>query len=275
MISRITPKNCFVVPMLVSLVLIIGCSSTKPMQTTVKTGNNAKNNTDSIAISNPIEINIPLPHNRSELSSYKAECDVMVENESAPMQGTCTLSILRTDSLLMQIGGPFGILVGKLSASPTNMIYLDALRSEVFEGNPQNPEMQAKLPIPLSYEDIIYLMRAEVPFMTNNYTFVKESDGKQVFTNTTNSQFIDFVQMSTKDSTMLTYQRKSKTGELLFNVNYNEYATKNNIRYPISISLHFPMRKLQAKFIVTDMLLNSTAERYWFNVPKNIKRTKL
>ncbi len=275
MITKLTLKHVLIVPLLLGNLLLVDCSSAKAPETTTSTTPKTTTKVDSIAIPKLKVVSIPLPHNRKELQSFKADCDVSVDNDGTALPGTCTLAILRTDSLLMNIGGPFGVVVGKLSAAPTNMIYMDALRSEVFEGNPQNPEMQSKLPFPLSYEDIVFLMRAEVPFAGDAYTLTKDADGKQVFTYSKNDQYIDFVQLSVKDSTILAYQRKSRSGELLFNVNYNAYSTKNGIKYPVSISLHFPMRKLQAKFTVTDIVVNTLAEKYWFSVPKNMKRTKL
>lgn len=232
---------------------------------------------DSSITAPPQPAQIPLPYNRSELRAFRAECDVDASADAASVKGSSTICILRTDSLLLTMNGPFGILVGKVSASRDYMVYFDVLRSEIVEGNPQSEAMQNKLPIPLSYDDLIHLMRCEVPFQPNLYRLSKadEQNQSQLFSYSEDERFVDFVKVSTKDSTLMTYQRKSRTGEVLFNVNYKEFTLKNGVRYPLSIALQFPKRNALATFTVTDVTINPEGEKYWFSLPKGVKRTKL
>ncbi|MBL7997980.1 MAG: DUF4292 domain-containing protein [Candidatus Kapabacteria bacterium] len=256
----------------VSFIMLGGCATTKTEQQKEVT-KTADTQTDKKEIAT-IDYKGIIPSRNSSLRAYSAECSVNTTLNDTPLQGECSIDILRTDSLKMIINGPFGILVGKLSATNERLLYFDAMQMQVLEGNTESKELQERLPIPLAYNDFIHLLRCEVPFEPQAYSVHKIDTAKNVMliAYSSDPRYVDFAQVSMKDSTLLTYQRKSRKDEVLFNVNYADHSMKNAVRFPNKISLQFPPRKMSASFTVTKLDINPANGQYLFNVPKNVTR---
>ncbi len=218
-----------------------------------------------------------LRHDIQELGRYRLECEVDMEIESGPLAGACTFSVLKKDSLLMTITGPFGILVGRFAASAQQLLYFDALNTEVLEATTDSPKVLERLPIPLNYNDLVHLMRSEVPFRADKYDFIRSSNGdsNMIYRYDEDPRYVDFVKCSATDGCVLSYQRKARSGEILLNLNYDDYELMSGVLFPRTIVMTIPAQKTVSRFRVSSLVLDPKNEHYSFSVPKGTKRTKL
>ena len=216
-------------------------------------------------------------HANGSLVAYRLESDIDLTVDADQINGSCRISILKTDSIRMTFHGPFGIVLGELSACPTSMVYFDALKTEVLEGDPQSPAMEQRMPIPLSYNDIIHLMRCEVPYADSTYAFQEKfsNDTARIYSYAQDERFVDFAKISPRDGSLLTYQRKARNGEILMNIKFSDYQVRSGVVFPKTITMSFPQRNLTARFVVTDLVINPKNELYTFTLPKGVKHTKL
>lgn len=218
-----------------------------------------------------------LPQPKQDLRSYMVEADVVATIDQTTLQGSAKISLLEKDSIAMSATGPFGIPVSKMWASPKYMMYWDMMQSQAYEGNPENPKMKEQLPIPISANEIVSLLRAELPFTSDSYKLVKTDNDKmvQLYTYDASPDYVDFIQVSLTDATLLTYQRKSRSNEVLFNVNYSDYKQHKEIQFPMVISLQFPKRKTTTRFAITSIDINGSLPTFKFSIPKSVKKTVL
>ncbi len=219
----------------------------------------------------------PNYHRIPLLDQYRLECDVDMEGETGQLQANCSVSVKGTDSLMMTITGPFGILLGRLSASRSDLSYFDALRSELITADPRSSTAAERMPIPISYNDLVHLIRTEVPFSAELYSKAKHgsTDSSIVYQYTSDERFVDFAKCNARTGRLLSYQRKSRSGEILLNINYADYESMSGVLFPRSITMTVPQHKSVSRFHVSSFVLNPPHEHYTFSVPKGVKRTKL
>jgi hypothetical protein len=92
------------------------------------------------------------------------------------------------DSIQMILNGPFGIAVGSLYAKPDELLFLNFQEGIAYEGTPNRETMRKATRLGLSYDEIVALMRCEVPHipdraMLDSTRFASEqNDGTITYT---------------------------------------------------------------------------------------------
>lgn len=211
-------------------------------------------------------------HVRDSLRSFAVTSEVELESdETGTIQGSCAMGVCRTDSLTLTMYGPFGVLVGRMCATKNSVLYYDALRSEAVQGNPESPQVTASLPFPLTFTEFMHLTRWEVPYTSSDYSFVSVQDTIAVWAYTKDSRFIDVAKISVSSGSLLGYQRKSRAGEIIFTIRFDDVRDRNGVNFPTTLTMQFPARNARARFSVIDFVRDPVGERYSFRLPKGVK----
>ncbi len=208
---------------------------------------------------------------------FHADCDVDIDEETGPMSGSCSISMLKTDSVAMTINGPFGILIGRMCASPENLLYFDALKTEFVEADPRSPVLMERLPLPLSYDDFVYLVRNATPFADSVYEVVGSitADSCHIYRRIDSLCCIDFVKRSLGTHSMISYQRKSLKGDVLMNINYSDFEAVHGTLFPRTMVFSFPTQKVVCRLRIRSVSVSPLTEHYSFRAPKGAKVIKL
>ncbi|MDR0926879.1 MAG: DUF4292 domain-containing protein [Ignavibacteria bacterium] len=92
---------------------------------------------------------------------------------------SATIEMARMDSVLLTISGPFGISVGKLYANRDEFVMNNSLQSISFTGSPTDTTIMKAAQLPLSFDDIVTLLRTALPNKRANGSGMSDiSDGK-------------------------------------------------------------------------------------------------
>jgi hypothetical protein len=218
----------------------------------------------------------PPVHGHDSLRAFSLTSEVELESEeTGVVQGSCAIGVCGMDSMALTIYGPFGVLVGKMAASKNSVVYYDALRSEAVQGDPESPKVVSSLPFPLTFTDFMHLTRWEVPFPTASYKFLSAQDSSAVWAYTENPAFIDVAKVRTSDGALYGYQRKSRKGEIIFSMRFDDVRNRNGVNFPSTLTMQFPSRNASARFAVIDFVRDPVGERYSFRLPKGVKCKRL
>jgi hypothetical protein len=220
----------------------------------------------------------PMPpiHVHDSLRAFSLTSEVELESEeTGTVQGSCAIGICGMDSMALTVYGPFGVLVGKMAASKNSVVYYDALRSEAVQGDPESPKVVSSLPFPLTFTDFMHLTRWEVPFPAASYKYLSAQDSSSVWAYTENTAFIDVAKVRTSDGALYGYQRKSRKGEIIFSMRFDDVRNRNGVNFPSTLTMQFPSRNASARFAVIDFVRDPVGERYSFRLPKGVKCKRL
>lgn len=219
---------------------------------------------------------IPPIHAHDSLRAFSLTSEVELQSEeTGTVQGSCAMGICGMDSMALTVYGPFGVLVGKMAASKNSVVYYDALRSEAVQGNPESPTVVSSLPFPLTFTDFMHLTRWEVPFPSSSYKYLSVQDSSSVWAYTENPAFIDVAKVRTSDGALCGYQRKSRKGDIIFSMHFDDVRNRNGVNFPSTLTMQFPSRNASARFAVIDFVRDPVGERYSFRLPKGVKCKRL
>lgn len=153
---------------------------------------------------------------------------------------TAKIILAGNDSASMNVYGPFGVVLGKLYSDSSNFTFLNILENTVYTGKPTLENFQRAMQIPVSFSDLIHILRSEVPGNKNDYKYVKnvEESGYSLFRRN-GGNFIEFVTFGTAQKELKQIQRKDLGNEAIMNVAFDDYTTFNNLSLAKGATIDF------------------------------------
>ncbi|HYF02879.1 MAG TPA: DUF4292 domain-containing protein, partial [Patescibacteria group bacterium] len=106
---------------------------------------------------------LPMPKHRTDIYSLDMATQLTASISGSTNSANANIIIGGRDSLSMTVRGPLGIVIGKLYSNPQYFLFYNALGNEVLEGAPRAESIAKATQMALSYNDIMYLMRGEIP----------------------------------------------------------------------------------------------------------------
>lgn len=206
---------------------------------------------------------------KEELKSLLISSDLTISAPGIDQSGSAKIYIAETDSIRMDINGPFGIPIGKLYSNKDYFIFYNIFESIIYKGSPKALNFQKVVNIPLSFNELIHLLRNETPYTKDKYNLesILEATGKQVFTND-QGHFKDYVVFNTSGD-FIQYQQKDSYGEIVIDIFYENHSSENN--YPKIIKMNFPFSKTKLMMKIKDIEIESIPPLMQFNYPDNIE----
>ena len=214
----------------------------------------------------------------TDLKSIEMNADLTVTMQGQTNNAQCEFIMLGKDSLSMHITGPFGFSVAKLFASSQYFLFLDNLQGRAIEGIPNADNLSKVTFIPLSFNDYVSLLRAEIPGNAAEYIRLSDyADSNSILYKKPHSLGgIEFVLCSKTDGLIKQYQRKNAEGITEISVIYSGYQQYDSIMIPKNVTLSVPTKEILMKIEAQNIKVNnniSTAMR--FKVPSSINILKM
>lgn len=214
----------------------------------------------------------------TDLKSIEMNADLTVTMQGQTNNAQCEFIMLGKDSLSMHITGPFGFSVAKLFASSEYFLFLDNLQGRAIEGIPNADNLSKATFIPLSFNDYVSLLRAEIPGNAAEYIRISDyADSTSILYKRPHSLGgIEFVLCTKTDGLIKQYQRKNAEGITEISVLYSGYQLYDSIMIPKNVILSVPIKEIIMKIEAQDIKVNnqiSTSMR--FNVPSSINILKM
>lgn len=184
------------------------------------------------------------------------------------------ITLMGTDSLAAVVTGPLGIVVGKLFATPDYFMFYNALESTLTEGTPTAQNLKRVALIPLSFTDLVKLLRGEVP--GNPLVFKEEKSstgGKVVFANKTLAGEVEKAEVDSRVMEMSHFSRNNKDNKGLLEVEYTDFAKFSSYNFAKKIVFTFPEVKGKLTLEVSDYKINDKVESpFRFKIPSGVER---
>ena len=214
----------------------------------------------------------------TDLKSIEMNADLTVTMQGQTNNAQCEFIMLGKDSLSMHITGPFGFSVAKLFASSEYFLFLDNLQGRAIEGIPNADNLSKVTFIPLSFNDYVSLLRAEIPGNAAEYIRLSDyADSNSILYKKPHSLGgIEFVLCSKTDGLIKQYQRKNAEGITEISVIYSGYQQYDSIMIPKNVTLSVPTKEILMKIEAQNIKVNnniSTAMR--LKVPSSINILKM
>lgn len=241
---------------LLSIVCLSACSSVKE-QTKSKIISKSNFHINVKNVEFIAKINTSFPDNSISLNSKV----VLAEN----------------DSLQMSVSAAFGLQVAKIFASKEEMIFYNIFENSVTFGTPSAENFLKLTKINLSFDELIHLLKSEVPSPITEYKELKNVDGKDfIALAKTKKEGTEYLTVNQDNGTIRQYQFKDNEGVLITSVSFKDYKIYDNELFASNITINFPNLNGTITFEIEEISVNKAIEGpLKFKVPSDAKTTKL
>lgn len=218
------------------------------------------------------------PDWNNELKTLSISANLTSKYHDETNSGSCKIILNSCDSLSLKITGPFEIPIGKLYADSEYFVYYDAFNNQILEGKPTAKNLKRATLVPLSFNEFIHLLRCETPtepgdFITDE-TY-KNNDGS-LFKNSSNKDYIEYALYSSNNNSLIRYQRKLKTGQLILDLVYKDYENIDGIQLAKSMIFNFPEIDTKVDLQINQYGINKDINKpLKFILPEGIKVYKI
>lgn len=221
-----------------------------------------------------------LQRRSNELVSLHADGSLWSAAGGTSNQVQFSYDLYRTDSLLMTLYGPFGILVGKLQADPSSFSFFDALNNEIYEGQASRKNFERILNIPLSQREMALLLRGE-PLQPLAEFELAEAPTDSLNINSTTVVLIrrrdgiaERLIFSLTEGAIVEYARKNASSETIMLVRYSNFETVETLRLAQKVTFQFPKAEISVNLQSSSVSANVPGKKYSFVLPRGVKRNR-
>ncbi len=209
------------------------------------------------------------------INALRAEGNLAVEVDGKKQQAQFVGSLLKRDSLLLTVTGPFNIAVAKVGSTPDFMNYYDALSNTVYQGAPTQKNFQTRLGVPLSHNDIACFLRGEVPGGFTGFTVESVAGDSEDTYIRLRDTVTERVIYSHRAENIISFKRVGKSGATLIHTRFSNFNTSENVSVPHEAFVVFPAIKATFSVQCRAVDVNPKDQKYSFVPPLEAKRRKL
>lgn len=138
------------------------------------------------------------------------------------------------DSLKIIMNGPFGIPVGALGATPGSFLFLNVPESMALEGTPNRETFQKMLGIGLSYQEIVALLRGEIPNLPASGNYTADMSNDLLRYSVTAADHVEQFTVDPATLDIVDYVRRRRAADTIVDeitISYKNFIERNGVRF--------------------------------------------
>jgi len=180
----------------------------------------------------------------SKYKSFKMKGDFAGGTENDAQSAQLSINIASVDSIQLTINALFGVPVGSFYANKDYFSIFNMINNTIYEGTPSEKNIKQTINIPISFNDLISILKSTTPFSFSDYQ-EETSSSQKLFRYNKNSEFVDFALFS-ENFQLTQYQRKTRDGKIVLDVVFQNYINVDNCNLAQTIIMDFPQSKMKA-----------------------------
>ncbi len=209
---------------------------------------------------------IEIPQNNLELNNLRLKGRLKANLNGQSNSASFDIKIAGRDSLFMRILGPFSIEVVRFYANKDVFLAYNLIGGTAFTGKPDAESLQEAIGIGVSFQELISLLRSEVPFDFSDYKRV----GCDTVSCSYSNDNYSFCQVSTSDI-ILNYERKTSELESIFTANLELYRNIQGFQLANKFNFKFPDIG-NVELVISEFEVNvENLAKMSFSLPSSLK----
>lgn len=184
------------------------------------------------------------------------------------------IEIFDKDTFALSLFGPMGMLLIRFYSTENEFLLYNSFTSEAIQGSPKSSAMNEFLPIPVSFIDLISLIRNETPFSEKDYTEynLNQEKKEKIFKYSSEKDFVEYVVFDVDSKQLKQVQRKSVEGKEAVNVFFKDYEKTEEFYFPRKIIFDLKKENIQMSFDCEKYVINKSFDKSLkFSLPTGVK----
>lgn len=214
-----------------------------------------------------------IPENKTALQTLQIKGSISTDFQDQSLSGSFTAKIAGRDSLQLTLYGPFSILIGRLHADKNSFTFYNAYNEIAYKGKPSSESMYTALMIPMSFGDIISILRQEYPGNREMYRQEQndKDDNSAVFIGETEKNAETKAIFDNSTGTLKKIIRSINTG-VVYEVNYNNYSIYSGYYLAEDTKVRFVSAGGEMIIDIDEVKINPEFKgSFRFDIPKKTK----
>ena len=213
-------------------------------------------------------------HNHhAHIHSILGEGRISVETSEFAQSGSFVLTLLKPDSILINLKGPFGIKVGTAMVTRTEFLFYNSLENKLVTGSSNMENLNRILHIQLSFDDLLNLFAGgtflETDLHEPDKTLIEDDQFVFVFTSSKASRkyWIDPTTLNIQKVQFL-----DQSGKLMLEQTFSDFEDVTGFAMPYTIRVIQPKAQQRFTLSYSEILLNTEKLQFTFTIPPNAER---
>lgn len=204
------------------------------------------------------------------------EGTISVDTPELSNSGSILLRILKPDSMLLNITGPFGVSVAKGLITSKEFTFYNSLENTVATGATSARNLKNIIRIPIEFRDILNIASGTMGFERRPNAVVPsavQSDNLYLLTYTGDEETVSY-EIDLDHSAVKRYLRKRNSGEILEDVSFKDFRKKADLYLPTVINIERPSFNESVALTYDRMSLNDPPLDFSIRIPKSATKIK-
>jgi hypothetical protein len=227
--------------------------------------------------SKPVTPEIVIAHinaRNSRISSFFGEGKLSLDTREYSNTGTIAVKILKPDSLMIEVSGPFGVSVGKGLVTNSTFTFYNGLENSVAQGNTTAKNLQRILRFPIEFRDIVEVLSGTMSVRADS------SSPAPVGILQDNTFLVRYKQerMSTEYTIDLSYEavkrfvRRDENDNIVEDISFRDFRKKAGYYFPHIVSISRPKAEENVVLVYDNILINDANLDFSLKIPKSATR---
>ena len=243
-------------------VVLLACSGTK--------GIDASGPLDPAAVIAAVEAR------NAEVRALTGEGTISVDTPELANTGNIEVRILKPDSMLLIITGPFGMSVAKGLVTSSDFTFYNGLENSVATGATTAKNLKNIIRIPIEFRDIVDIASGTMGFERRPVNVIPtgaamEGGYRLTYAGASESTTYD---IDLEHSAVKRYLRKSAGGDIIEDVTFKDFRKKADLYLPTIITILRPGFSESISLVYERMSLNNPPLDFSIRIPKSATKIR-
>jgi hypothetical protein len=212
----------------------------------------------------------------AEVRALSGQGRISIDTPELGNTGGITVHVLKPDSLLIDITGPFGVGVARGLVTQSLFTFYNGLDNTVIQGATSAENLRRVLHFPIEFADVIEVLTGTVGFRSAPAAEpVLSAEGSSITATfrTANGQ-IEYV-IDTDYEAITKYTRRNTGGEIVENITFKDFRKKSGVYVPTVVAIARPLAEESLTLVYERATINDTPIDFSFKVPRSATKISL
>ena len=244
-------------------ILLLSCSSTRGIDT-----------------SKPIDPNEVIERveaRNARIQALRGYGTISVDTREIANSGGITVKLLKPDSLLLEISGPFGVGVAKAFITDKDFIFYNGADNTVVQGATTSANLRRALHIAIDFQEILAIVSGSFGFAEHppSATRTTALDGKTYRITYTGPDDSMEYEIDLTYEAMRRFVHRAKNGDVLEEIQFRDFRKRSDLYLPAVVTLSRPSRDESITLVYDRQFLNDLPMDFAFHVPQTAMKIRL
>ena len=215
-------------------------------------------------------------HNR-EIISLQGFGQISIDTPELSNNGSISVKLLRPDSLLVDITGPFGVGVARGLVTSMNFQFYNGIENKLFYGATNARNMKNILRMSVEFPQIINLFAGTMNFSNHpeGVTPTGVWRGNEYLISYTGAEETTEYVIDADYESITRYLKKNSQGDILEEIKFKSFKSKSDLYIPQVISINRPPLEQTLTLFYESQTINEFPIDFTLKIPSGAMKVQL